>query len=99
MNDLKWKLYPKHKPTQGYGVYPIMNSVEVKNTFEPVDVLVSYVTEPRGDYYGKCEMLYFTDLLNGKTILVVGTENLDDYYPSFVASWMPENMAVNEVKK
>lgn len=77
----------------------IVNSVEVKNTFEPVDVLVSYVTEPRDDYYGKCKMLYITDTLNGKTILVVGTENLDDYYPAFVASWMPENMAINEAKK
>jgi hypothetical protein len=32
---------------------------------------------------------------DGLVILEVGTDNNDDYYPSFVSSWKPENMAVN----
>lgn len=27
--ELKWKLYPKHKPTQGYGLYPIINEEHI----------------------------------------------------------------------
>ncbi len=28
-------------------------------------------------------------------VLEVGTDNSDDYYPSFVANFQPENMATN----
>ena len=41
----------------------------------------------------KLELL---DCKTGKTVLEVGTENTDDYYPCFVANWSPENMACNQ---
>lgn len=66
---------------------------EMKNVFPPVKVLARIRTEY--EYGGKSEVLQLLDVKNGKVILEVGTDNEDDYYPSFVSSWKPENMAVN----
>lgn len=33
--------------------------------------------------------------INGQIVLTLGTENTDDYYPSFVCDWQPENLADN----
>jgi hypothetical protein len=65
----------------------------VKFTFPPVRV----VGRMRGDgeYHETNDVLELVDVLNGKTILCVGTENTDDYYPYFVAEWSPQNMACN----
>lgn len=41
---------------------------------------------------GSSDGLEMTDRRNGKVVLVVGT----DYYPSFICSWRPENVADNE---
>lgn len=51
---------------------------------------------PRPDehYSGECEGLRFIDTRNGKTVLLLGTSNTDDYYPSFVCDWQPQNLAV-----
>lgn len=38
----------------------------------------------------------FIDRRNGKTILLLGTDNCDDYYPSFTCDWRPQNLAENE---
>jgi hypothetical protein len=35
------------------------------------------------------------DRRNGKTILRLGTDNADDYYPRFVCEWQPQNLAEN----
>lgn len=40
-------------------------------------------------------ILDFTDTVSGKIVLSVGTDYSDDWYPSFVASWMPENLSLN----
>lgn len=37
----------------------------------------------------------FIDTRNGKTILRLGTDNSDDYYPSFTCDWQPQNLADN----
>lgn len=33
----------------------------------------------------------------GKTVLEVGTRDIDDYYPCWVGNWFPENLPVNQV--
>lgn len=35
------------------------------------------------------------DRRNGQMILRVGTSSADDYYPSFVCDWRPQNLAEN----
>lgn len=65
----------------------------VKNMFAPVKVLCSMRTD---DGHGNTdETLVMRDLVTGKTVLEVGTDNTDDYYPSFVADFRPQNMASN----
>jgi hypothetical protein len=70
----------------------------MRNVFPPIMVLARIRTESSGGslYKEKAEVLQLLDMTNGKVILEVGTDNTDDYYPSFVATWRPENMAVNQ---
>lgn len=65
----------------------------ITNEFAPVKVIGTVRT--KGEYSQVDDVLVFTDAVTGKTVLEVGTENTDDYYPSFVASFHPENMAIN----
>ena len=66
---------------------------EMKNVFPPVKVLASIRT--KYEHGGSSNVLELRDAKNGRVILAVGTENDDDYYPWFLASWMPGEMAVN----
>lgn len=62
------------------------------NTFPPCQVLCRM----QGSSYGeKNEILECIDIVTGQVVLEVGTSNTDDYYPSFVANFMPHNMAGN----
>ncbi len=65
----------------------------VKNVFEPVKVLAGYRTQ--GTYGSTDDTLELIDVVTMKIVLEVGTDNSDDYYPSFVAKFSPENMVVN----
>lgn len=65
---------------------------EVTNTFKPVRV-----TAAMRDY-SVDDVLEFTDDATGKTVLAIGTANTIDYYPYFVADWMPENLIHNADK-
>ena len=70
-----------------------VSDVPLTNMFAPIEVIASYKDI---DKYGtKGDLLIITDAKNGKVILEIGTEDTNDYYPSFVANWSPENMAVN----
>lgn len=65
----------------------------VTNRFQPQHVLCSMQTE---DEYGRVDdLLVMRDVVTGKDVLTIGTENTGDYYPSYVASFQPENMACN----
>ena len=44
---------------------------------------------------GDSDILTGIDIKNGRRIFQVGTDYWDDYYPSFVARWMPENLSIN----
>jgi hypothetical protein len=73
----------------------IVGKGKLKNTFPDTQVLAVFVQE--GRYTTISERLvcfYATD--NAQIVLEVGTENADDYYPSFVARFCPENLPVNK---
>lgn len=63
----------------------------MRNAFPPIKVLARVMD--RTEYSGAADVLQLLDVRNGKVILEVGTDNTDDYYPSFVASWNPANIA------
>lgn len=66
---------------------------EVANRFDPQKVLCSLRIE--GEYGSKDDTLVMRDAVTGEIVLEVGTDNTDDYYPSFVANFRPQNMACN----
>lgn len=51
------------------------------------DIVGRHVT--KGDYSGEADILELIDVATGHVWLRVGTDNVDDYYPSFVAVWTP----------
>jgi hypothetical protein len=64
----------------------------VATQFEPCQVVARYLDGDR-------EVLELVDASTGKTVLAVGTENTDDYYPYYVANFTPEAMAVNAERR
>lgn len=66
-----------------------MTDLVVKNVFEGQEVVGSMSS-------GSDTTLELTDAATGKIVLRVGTDNSDDYYPSFVSEFTPENMAANK---
>lgn len=70
----------------------------VVNVFEPCRVVGRYVNGKWG-YGDSSDILELIDLVTGKTVLAVGTQNNDDYYPSYVADFTPEHMACNVVRR
>jgi hypothetical protein len=71
-------------------------AVKLVNVFPPVQVLGVYHERRR---YEACDILELYATANGKLLLTVGTENNDDYYPSFVANFVPENLPVNALEQ
>lgn len=61
----------------------------VTNTFTPIEVL-GVLPELSNE-----DILKLYDTQNGKLIIEVGTNNMDDYYPLFVGNFNPENMSIN----
>ena len=75
------------------------SDLKLKNTFHPVMVQCAMSLEPEacssnGEYD---QILQITDMETGKIILEVGTNHTDDYYPCFIASFSPQNMAINNI--
>lgn len=68
-------------------------------TFPPALVEGRYVDKESAYYSGGEEytqnILELYDVLTGELVLRVGTHT-DDYYPSFVSSWKPEGLAINQ---
>lgn len=75
-------------PDDGYrsSLSEIMRSDDkMKNVFRGQPVKGRYKEDEHDD------ILEFISVKTGKVVLMVGTDNTDDYYPSFVASFSPEN--------
>lgn len=83
-------------PSDGYR--SSMNEITVgdwpmTNVFQPVRVVGRHRTVY--EYGGSSDVLELIDVGTGKTVIEVGTDNDDDYYPSFVANFQPEAMTPN----
>lgn len=70
-----------------------VKNAAMSNVFPPVQVFGRYRTTNR--YGEQDDVLELLDVKTGNVVLEVGTSNVDDYYPSFVASFHPEHMSVN----
>lgn len=68
----------------------------INMSFAAVSVLL--IKKQQGQYSKGDSVFQMIDVLNGNVVLEFGTENSDDYYPSFVASWKPENLYINKGK-
>lgn len=83
-------------PGDGYrnsmeGLY--VTETPVRNVFAPIKVVGRY--RNKGEYSGTDDVLELIDAANGKVVLEIGTDNVDDYYPGFCAHWHPDRLAVN----
>lgn len=82
-------------PDDGYRSY--MNELEVSE--EPCKIKlpnIEVVCTMMGDTkYESNDVLQFVDVLSGKEIMSVGTENYNDYYPYCHLEYHPENMYCN----
>lgn len=65
----------------------------VRNAFPPVRVL-GRMKGGENSYVN--DTLQLIDLVTGKIVLEVGTDNTDDYYPWFVGAFFPDCMATNQ---
>jgi hypothetical protein len=64
----------------------------MKNIFPPVRVLAKM----KGcENCQSNDTLQLIDVVTGKIVLEVGTDNTDDYYPWFVGAFFPDCMATN----
>ena len=71
----------------------VVGGVTVSNTFAPQRVVCSHTTE--SEYGDGADLLVMRDVVTGKDVLTIGTDNVDDYYPSFIANFDPTAMACN----
>jgi hypothetical protein len=94
-------------PDDGYRSYAIAPMIVNANMYEfgnspvyiRVDVIIKdWSSYSYDDYYftGSREGIVVLDAGNKKPVLFLGTQNTDDYYPSYTAQWHPENLSVNE---
>ena len=64
----------------------------VSNNFPPQKVMGKMKDNST---YEVNDTIQFIDVVTGKVVLEVGTDNTDDYYPYCVMNWSPENLACN----
>lgn len=53
-------------------------------------MMVTLRLTSHGFYGGPADILYAVNERTGLVVFEVGTNNTDDYYPEFVASWIPD---------
>lgn len=67
-----------------------------KYNFPGVRIRAEMALERDHEDYQNNNILQLIDLETKLPILQVGTGNWDDYYPCFVANWIPENLIHNQ---
>jgi hypothetical protein len=72
-----------------------VSAAPTKNTFPPVAVTGRMKPDTQ---YESNHTLQLVDDVTGEVVLEVGTDNVGDYYPGFVAEWRPELLAPNAGK-
>lgn len=84
-------------PDDGYRSYMKelrVSETQCRNTFKPERVFCDY-TDKSTFYGGDSDILVIKNPLTANVILKIGTEDVDDYYPSCVMEYHPENMQCN----
>lgn len=85
-------------PSDGYrscmnDIVEVIPPPAMQNVFAPQRVIARHHdVSTHGD---GADILELVDAFTNKVVLEVGTDNKDVYYPSFVSSFHPENMACN----
>lgn len=85
-------------PSDGYRSYCReldITTIPCKTLLPNIEIICKHRSEGVG-YYSSCDILEVIDAQNGETILLVGTNNTDDYYPFCLFEYTPENMSCNE---
>lgn len=59
-------------------------------------IVCNFMIRDLHQFGGTDHVLYAVDERTDLLVLEIGTENTDDYYPSFVASWTPEGVPLPE---
>jgi len=67
----------------------------VSNNFHPQKV---WGKMKDNNTYSTNDTIQFIDVVTGRVVLEVGTDNTDNYYPYCVMNWNPENLAINKGK-
>ena len=68
---------------------------KVENQFGPIEVMGKMRADDR-ERREINDVIEFIDVITGKMVLAVGTANTDEYYPYWVAEFVPENMCLNQ---
>ena len=68
----------------------ITGDFKLSNTFKPVEVVVEGYQEDDED------TMKIVDVVTGKTVIEVGTDYSEDYYPRFIAYWDPTGLVHNQ---
>ena len=82
---------------RSYGKVYILKNISVnniKNRFPAQDVIITLHQREHTD--GNKQFYAITDAITGKTILEIGTDYTDDFYPVAICHYYPENMAINQ---
>lgn len=74
----------------------ITSDMPIKNSFPEIEVFAKMRDDDKYDKYDKHDVLELFDAKNNKLILSVGTGNYEDYYPYWIAEFIPENRYINE---
>jgi hypothetical protein len=83
-------------PDDGYRSYCEMEETDqpCSNTFPPQEVFVElYDCECN---YERNQGIMIRNIDDASLILKLGTDNYDDYYPTAVMEWHPENLPINK---
>lgn len=73
----------------------ISNDV-IMNIFTPIEVIGQYIIKSEDDPCREDDILKLVDIKTLETVIEVGTKNIDDYYPYFIANFTPEAMYINK---
>ena len=95
--EMDGKVYlVREDPSDGYrSSMKDIEEVDIKvvNQFPPCKVKGR--RRKNSEYGEKNDVIDFYDVVTGLVVLAIGTENIDDYYPSYVAYFDPRNMKIN----
>ena len=74
----------------------VQGGASVQNTFPACRVLC-FIECKDGDY--DADVLVMRDVITGRAVLAIGTKNVSEYYPCYIARFDPTAMAINAPPK